>query len=100
MIIPTGLTLVYIPIEEIEPYEKWSFHFSESDPLIIDIKANGLQHPIEITYCLRDDKLRPFIADGHHRFLILKMLGYKMIPCVDVGNQTKSFPHPPFEDDW
>src|SRR5688572_12633190 len=68
------------PIRKLKPHPRQAGTFpdlSEADlaALTADMKANGLQHPVEI---LPDGT----ILAGHQRFLAAKALGWKTIDVI------------------
>lgn len=64
-----------IPVEKIiDPYI-WNL---DVDPLVKDIQKNGMKEPLQVR------KVGDFysVVDGNHRQKALKILGWKIIPCM------------------
>jgi ParB-like chromosome segregation protein Spo0J len=64
-----------ISIEKIIDPDIWNL---DVEPLINDIKKNGLKEPLYVVKV--GDLYR--VEDGNHRQRALKKLGWKIIPCI------------------
>lgn len=66
-----------IPLSELRPHEKIIHTHAKS--LLKEIRADGvITHPI-----LVDNKTK-VILDGHHRYMVAKLLKLAKIPCIVV----------------
>lgn len=85
-----GLQLVYLRLEELTPYDGNPRTHSEKQVrgIASSIKSFGMLNPVIIS----EDNI---IIAGHGRYLALKQLGYKKIPCIYAKHlserQTRAF---------
>lgn len=79
-----NLTIEYIPLENITPYENNARSHGHEDVNAIkeSIKMFGMNDPIGVW----SDK--NIIVEGHGRLLALKELGYKEAPCLRLDRLT------------
>lgn len=80
----TGLTIEYIDVTKLKPYEKNARKHEEYDVSQIakSIEAYGFNDPIGIWG--KDNQ----IVEGHGRLLAAKKLGMKEVPCIRLDDLT------------
>ena len=98
-----GMKMIEIPVWKIRLHPAFTLNDPDCDfpkvySLAKDIEMHGLKEPI--TVFLRDknelqineytEECSVMVDDGHHRFLALKMLNWKEIPCEINQSQTKT----------
>lgn len=80
----TGLTIEYIDVTKLKPYEKNARRHEEYDisQIAKSIEAYGFNDPIGIWG--KDNQ----IVEGHGRLLAAKSLGMKEVPCIRLDDLT------------
>ena len=82
-----------IVMEDIKNWER-EWKANGLDLLEADIKKNGLKEPLKVFLREKNDvqtrdfneSVRVFLADGSHRYMVLKKLGWKEVPCIILGD--------------
>jgi hypothetical protein len=77
----TEIKTVMLPIDELKPHEKGS-------PLYLELLKQELLKDGVLKYPIIADEKTRVILDGMHRWLVLKSLGYRLIPVMLVDALT------------
>lgn len=83
-ILETSLAIVYVPVDELKPYEKNARKHTDKDvqSIVESIHELGFNDPIGIW---GDENL---IVEGHGRLLAAKKLGMQTVPCIRLDHLT------------
>lgn len=78
------LQIVYIPVEQITPYDKNTRKHSPDDieQIKASIVANGFNDPIGVW------GEKNIIVEGHGRLFAAKELGFDKVPCIRLDHLT------------
>ena len=77
------LEVVYLPVDDLKPYEKNARKHADDDinAIAASIKTFGFRDPVGIW---RDN----LIVEGHGRVLAAKKLGMEAVPCIRLDDMT------------